>query len=107
MSYGTQIRSIGLENGTLEEMQTARMVRVLECRAWSGSVTVSEYDADEGFFFASQIGTSGGTFAALVPRMVFNNTTKVFSWSDGGIGNLNDGTWSRNFNVMFFSSIPS
>ena len=102
MSFGAFIPSIALEVGTPEEMKTAVLIKIIECRSWYGSVSVPGYDSTKGFFIVKQTGISDT--ARQTPRCVFNNSTKVFSWSVGGVGNINDGMWSRSFDAYFFFS---
>ena len=99
MTYGILIPNTTSLVTTPDDFRSARLLRILEVRSWSGTASVPEFDAAIGFFFVRSNTTSDST-----PRLQFNNTTKILTWSVGGIFSVNDTTWSRNFDVFFFES---
>jgi hypothetical protein len=99
MSYGILIPNITSLTSTPEVFRGARLLRIVQARDWNGSQSVPEFNSASGFFYARS-----NVNAAATPRMIFDNSSKVFSWSVGGSGAVNDTNWSRNFDVFFFAS---
>jgi hypothetical protein len=99
MSYGILIPNITSLTTTPEIFKGARLITIVQVRSWSGSQSIPEFNSSSGFFYARS-----NVNASATPRMIFDNTSKVFSWSVGGLGAINDTNWSRNFDVFFFAS---
>jgi hypothetical protein len=99
MTYGFFVRNITSATVTPETFRGARIITIVQVRSWSGSAIVSSFDSSSGFFIARMNSNSYQT-----PRLTWNNTSKVLTWEVGGGGNINDFTWSRNFDVFFFFS---
>lgn len=99
MSYGIVIPSITSSTTTPADFRSARLVSLVEVRTHNGSASVPNFDSTKGFFYAKT-----NVFALAVQKLVWNNTTKIITWSVGGAGTVTDTTWSRNFDILFFES---
>lgn len=99
MTFGMLVPNITSLTSTPEVFRGARLITIVQARGWSGSQLIPEFNSDRGFFYARN-----NVNAAATPRMAFDNSSKVFSWSVGGLGAVTDANWSRNFDVFFFAS---
>lgn len=97
MSYGILVPNITSLTTSPDDFRAARLLRIVQVRNWNSSTSVPEFDSTNGFFYAET-----NTFSLSVQKLVWNNSTKVLAWSTGGLGQINDYTWSRNFDVFFF-----
>jgi hypothetical protein len=108
MSYGIHIPNIFSETILPDVYHSARLVHILECRAWSGTATIPVFNSSEGYFYCQNLAGSDPnnvSYGWSIPKCVFDNNTKVFTWTVGGTGNINLYTWSNNFNVLFFKTV--
>ena len=99
MAYGITIPNTSSLTTTPDDFRSARLLRILQVRSWSGTAYIPEFNSGNGFMFCRI-----NSFSYSTPKLTFDNVSKVLTWQVGGIGNVNDITWSRNFDVFFFES---
>jgi len=78
MTHGVEIFD---ENGNLKFTSNSKTIRAIFAfslsKGSSGSVTVNDFDSDKGFYSINIQGVEADGI-----NDSFNNTTKVFSWSN-------------------------
>lgn len=99
MSYGFMVPNTSSATDTPDQFRGGRVVHILSVRSWSGTATISNYDSTSGFFYVVM-----NSVSLQCPRLIWDNSTKVLTWSTGGGIPLNDANFSRNFEVLFFST---
>lgn len=104
MSYGIFVPNTVSASSTPDNFKATALIAVVTATNWSGTATVTNYDSTKGFFFCQNLAgsLSGTPLGWAIPKCVWDNSTKVITWSVGGAGNINQYTWSNNFKILFF-----